>query len=854
MALLAAAFPAWGQNWSLTGNSLTGTEVLGSTNAQPLRLITNNTERMRILDNGNVGIGLTAPGQRLVVAGNIGLQAGAAAFVGTLDNNRLELQVNNQASLILNLPGTIAPGWSIQRDAGGNTRGLHAVDLQSARTAAAQVASGDYSVIGGGSSNTASGHYSTVGGGYSNTASRWYSTVGGGLSNTANGTYSTVGGGYSNTASGGYSTVGGGWLNHASDSLSAIPGGFNLKVGKRSFGFSGQTSTTQTDLSAHSNIAAFVDVDLWLYNVRNQASELRLYERSGAGTNYTALRAQDQGSDIVYELPATVGTAGQVLRIASVSGTTATLEWASVALPNGTADGQLLRWNQSATAWQPVGLSAGAGIAISNTATGITITNTGDTDASNDVTTMTSFSAAAASDATVSGTYDALDIQLKSGVVGSTELASGAVATGHIQDGAVTSGKIQDGTIVDADISASAAIAVSKLAAGSNGQVLATVDGVPTWTDIGSGTEMDPQVHDAAFDTYGTGRVAFWDDANNRLIGDENLFWDNTNKRLGIGTSTPQAKLHVHSSNIQVTSSTTGSSSGDGFEIELSGNDVQLRQNENAEIQFRTNAGSGTDTVKMRLTADGRLFFSPSNGASYRVDLPNSSTPGVGRIRANAYASYSSLRYKDEVRPIGEALGKVLRLRGVEFRWKPEHGGREDIGFILEEVAPVVPQVVDRDPQTGELLGMDYSRLTALLVEALKEEHRRNESLREKVGQMEEEVARLRLLVEQLLQERGGRGGETGGTQIHDAWLGQNIPNPHDGTTTVPYYIPAGVGRAELVVRDSRGRELRRVELPERGAHGQVTLEMRLLSAGVYEYSLVLDGRVVATRQMTLVR
>jgi fructose-1,6-bisphosphatase/inositol monophosphatase family enzyme len=57
-----------------------------------------------------------------------------------------------------------------------------------------------------------------------------------------------------------------------------------------------------------------------------------------------------------------------------------------------------------------------------------------------------------------------------------------------------------------------------------------------------------------------------------------------------------------------------------------------------------------------------------------------------------------------------------------------------------------------------------------------------------------------------------------------------------------------------LVVRDLGGRELRRVELPERGAHGQVTLEMRLLGSGTYEYALVLDGRVVAVKQMTLVR
>ncbi|MCS6965158.1 MAG: tail fiber domain-containing protein [Candidatus Kapabacteria bacterium] len=423
---------------------------------------------------------------------------------------------------------------------------------------------GDYSVVCGGYRNTASGYASTVGGGWENTASDLNSTVGGGSyntargggstvggggSNTASGTVSTVGGGWYNTASGYASTVSGGWLNHASDSLSAIPGGYNLKVGKRSFGFSGQTTDTQTDLSAYSNIAAFVDVDLWLYNVCDLASQLRFYEPSGAGTNYTAFQAQRQRRNIVYTLPATLGQVGDVLRIASVRQDTAVLEWASA-----------------------------------------------------------------------------------------------------------------------------------------------------------------------------------------------------------------------------------------------------------------------------------------------------------------AGAAPSSLRYKDAVRPIGEALGKVLRLRGVEFRWKPEYGEREDIGFIVEEVAPVVPQVVDRDPQTGEPLGMDYSRLTALLVEAIKEQRRELEQQRQEVERQRQEVERLRLLVEQLLQERGGRGGETGGTQIHDAWLGQNIPNPHEGTTTVPYYIPAGVGRAELVVRDGRGRELRRVELPERGAHGQVTLEMRLLGAGVYEYSLVLDGRVVATRQMTLVR
>jgi hypothetical protein len=70
----------------------------------------------------------------------------------------------------------------------------------------------------------------------------------------------------------------------------------------------------------------------------------------------------------------------------------------------------------------------------------------------------------------------------------------------------------------------------------------------------------------------------------------------------------------------------------------------------------------------------------------------------------------------------------------------------------------------------------------------------------------------------------------------------------------IPYYIPAGVSRAELVVRDVGGRELKRLELAERGSHGQVVLEMGLLGSGTYEYALVLDGRTVASRQMLLLK
>jgi hypothetical protein len=149
--------------------------------------------------------------------------------------------------------------------------------------------------------NTARGGYATVGGGAQNTASASYATVGGGQGNTARGDYATVGGGRENTASGDYS---------------AIPGGSYLQVGARSFGFSGQTSTTQTNLSANSNIAAFVDVDMWLYSRDfTNASQLRFYEAQahGSGANYVALRAPNTlSANTTYTLPADLTTTNTV--------------------------------------------------------------------------------------------------------------------------------------------------------------------------------------------------------------------------------------------------------------------------------------------------------------------------------------------------------------------------------------------------------------------------------------------------------------------------------------------------------------------------------------------------------------
>ena len=48
-------------SWKLAGNSLTGTEKIGSKNSFPVNFITNDLQRMTLSTSGNLGIGITAP-------------------------------------------------------------------------------------------------------------------------------------------------------------------------------------------------------------------------------------------------------------------------------------------------------------------------------------------------------------------------------------------------------------------------------------------------------------------------------------------------------------------------------------------------------------------------------------------------------------------------------------------------------------------------------------------------------------------------------------------------------------------------------------------------------------------------
>ena len=95
---------------------------------------------------------------------------------------------------------------------------------------------------------------------------------------------------------------------------------------------------------------------------------------------------------------------------------------------------------------------------------------------------------------------------------------------------------------------------------------------------------------------------------------------------------------------------------------------------------------------------------------------------GLGHPVSDSWETYSSRRWKTNIQTLPNALAKVEQLRGVSYDQKDS--GKHEVGVIAEEVGKVVPELVTYEDNGKDARGVDYSRLTALLIEAVKQQQR----------------------------------------------------------------------------------------------------------------------------------
>ena len=102
----------------------------------------------------------------------------------------------------------------------------------------------------------------------------------------------------------------------------------------------------------------------------------------------------------------------------------------------------------------------------------------------------------------------------------------------------------------------------------------------------------------------------------------------------------------------------------------------------------------------------------------------------------------SDAQLKTNIKILDNALSIISDLRGVRYQWLSDTDKKEKVGFIAQEVEKVLPEVVFTNPTDG-LKGVNYSEITAVLVEAIKEQQQIIESQQSQINELKSLVYKL---------------------------------------------------------------------------------------------------------------
>jgi len=140
-------------------------------------------------------------------------------------------------------------------------------------------------------------------------------------------------------------------------------------------------------------------------------------------------------------------------------------------------------------------------------------------------------------------------------------------------------------------------------------------------------------------------------------------------------------------------------------------------------IIFRTSRETGNANIgaqRFRIDLDGTVRVIDAGNVYSGAPNDGAGTLIVDKsVTAETYTSTSSKRFKKKIKNFKNGLEIISKLRPVMFDWKNKEI-KNDIGLIAEEVNEVIPNLVGFNNK-GEIMGIDYGKLTPILIQAVKE-------------------------------------------------------------------------------------------------------------------------------------
>lgn len=251
------------------------------------------------------------------------------------------------------------------------------------------------------------------------------------------------------------------------------------------------------------------------------------------------------------------------------------------------------------------------------------------------------------------------------------------------------------------------------------------------------------------------GQIVKWFDDQGTLA--DSIITETIYGNIGIGTTTPRGKLEVSWSPGRPGRSfifRDGLIVTDGGDSTVGGYATWPFQHQDANGRVPFGLNYDVDSGGFNVVIGAASGSWPDMGSAYKFTIKDNGNVGIGttnpisklhvagRVFANGYDVPSDIRLKEDIETLTGALEKLDKLRGVSFKWNAraeslgQISGNREIGVIAQEVEAAFPEVVATVSKEG-YKAVDYSRLTAVLIEAVKELKAENEALKSRFVALE---------------------------------------------------------------------------------------------------------------------
>jgi hypothetical protein len=256
------------------------------------------------------------------------------------------------------------------------------------------------------------------------------------------------------------------------------------------------------------------------------------------------------------------------------------------------------------------------------------------------------------------------------------------------------------------------------------------------------------------------------------------------------------------------------------------------------------NVGIGINsstTPGNRLQVNGNVV--PANNCAF--SLGTSSLRWNQIFLCNNPIIMSDKRLKTNIRNSEYGIEEIKKLRPVTYDLTTNEGDGRKIGLIAQEAQEVISEIVHVGDDADKMMGIKYSELIPVLITAIQQQQAMIDDMKTQLEKLQAGNANT--------NNTGNNGNNTSADDavLMGAKLYQNTPNPFNVNTEIKYFLPEKVKEAMMVIYDLNGRQLRSYPLGQRG-DGSVVVHGEELAAGMYLYSLIVEGREADTKRMVL--